>query len=115
MKKTGPKLATVVIVWARAGGVCERCGCRSPEQCHHRKPRGAGGSSDPAINQPPNLLALCSPCHVEVESDREGSYANGWLVRYRHVSAEVPVLHAAHGWVRLTEDGGFEPAEPIAA
>lgn len=104
-KKTGPGEKTVKLVLARSDGACERCLRRTPEQLHHRKPRGAGGSSDPAINYPSNLLALCSQCHLEVESDRTVSKEQGWLVPFEQDPAETPVWIAGLGKVFLNDDG----------
>lgn len=108
MKKTGPSKATVKLVLERAAETCERCGRRPVEQIHHRKPRGAGGSSDPAINSPANLLALCSPCHLEVEQDRAVSYEQGWLVRRDHDPALSRVWLAGIGYSFLAGDGSVE-------
>lgn len=108
MKKTGPDQDTVDMVLERANHCCERCGRARPEQIHHRKPRGAGGSRDPAINSPSNLLALCSQCHVEVESDRTKAYEQGWLVHRENDPAVVPVWLAFRGYSLLAVDGTVE-------
>lgn len=113
-KKTGPNEDTVKVVLARSNGACERCLRRPPEQLHHRKPRGSGGSSDPAINYPSNLLALCSQCHLEVEGDRTVSKEQGWLVRFEHNPAETPVWIAGVGKVFLNDDGTMTPQESAA-
>lgn len=110
MRKTGPDKKTVALVLARADSVCERCGRGQVEQIHHRKPRGAGGSSDPAINSPANLLALCSKCHLEVERDRSVSYEQGWLVRRDHDPAGSRVWLAGVGYSFLINDGSIEQA-----
>lgn len=90
---------------------CERCGravSAGACQIHHRKPRGLGGSSDPLINSPSNLLLLCSRCHIEVERDRTVAYEQGWLVRYRHDPARFPVWLAGRGFCFLTAHGDVE-------
>jgi hypothetical protein len=113
-KKTGPGEDTVKLVLARSDGSCERCRRRAPEQLHHRKPRGSGGSSDPAINYPSNLLALCSQCHLEVEGNRTVSKEQGWLVRFEHNPAETPVWIAGLGKVFLLDDGSTTAQESAA-
>jgi hypothetical protein len=48
---------------------------------HHRKPRGMGGTFDPAIHDLDNLVVLCDAHHVEVHHRPEWSYASGLLIR----------------------------------
>lgn len=52
---------------------------------HHRKPRGAGGTSDPRIGSIANLLVLCGTgvtgCHGWVESRRAMAEDLGYLIR----------------------------------
>jgi hypothetical protein len=57
------------VVIGRDGGLCVACGSRF-EEIHHRYRRGMGGSSDPEINSPANLLCLCSIHHRQAESQR---------------------------------------------
>lgn len=67
-------------VWERADGLCEvgvaadcarRCG-----QVHHRAGRGG-----PDPHQLDNLLCVCLPCHMWIESNRTAAYEAGWLIR----------------------------------
>lgn len=106
---TGPTPATRRLVFARSEGMCEIC-CHQGEQIHHRKPRGLGGSSDPAINLPSNLALLCHRCHGTVESRRELAYRHGWLVHREHNPAEAPFLLLAFEPVYLTDSGAYERA-----
>ncbi len=106
---------SLTVVMARAGSECELCGDRAT-QTHHRRPKGSGGSSDPATNRPSNLLRLCgfgsvTGCHFAIESDRTYAYDMGWLVHRRFNPADVPVLLLRPGWVLLTDDGDYEPTE----
>jgi hypothetical protein len=103
------------LVAERSGGMCEKCGCSPAHGWHHRKNRSQGGPWCPS-----NGLHLCGDgtrlchgwvTHYPLKAHDEG----GWVVWSFEDPAEVPVLHAIHGWVRLTDDGGFQPAEPIAA
>jgi 5-methylcytosine-specific restriction endonuclease McrA len=108
---TGPRQYVIDMVLRRADGMCERCGRGGPEQIHHRKPRGAGGTSDPHINSPSNLLALCSECHREVERNRTVAYEQGWLVHRKANPALTPVWLAFRGFSLLTSDGQIEIEE----
>ena len=91
-------------ILARANGGCELCHFHHPEQIHHRRPRGAGGSKAADTNQAANGLALCAECHRMVESDRVAALANGWLVRQGFDPAEVPVVLRGM-WAVLTVEG----------
>lgn len=109
---TGPDLATRQLVIDRAQRRCERC--RQPgEQIHHRKPRGMGGTSDPAINALPNLVFVCGDCHREIESHRSDAYESGWLVRRWRDPAEVTAWDLAGIEIQFHADGtasrGFIP------
>lgn len=48
---------------------------------HHRKPKGMGGSADPAINDMTNLVVLCDRHHTEVHRYPIISYECGLLIR----------------------------------
>lgn len=105
---TGPtqRIRTAVVARSESYGYarCERCGDRPPEQIHHRKPRGMGGTSDPAANNPANLVAICSPCHVTIELSRDDALVDGWLVHNSQDPAEIPVRYRGR-FVQLTGDG----------
>ena len=75
------------------------------QQIHHRKPRRMGGSTDPEINQPANLIHLCSKCHDWIESHREAAYLHGWLVAAGDTPSKVPVLQHGTKAVLLDNDG----------
>lgn len=115
-KSTGPDKATRELVAARDGWSCVRCGNSEDPwpgwNIHHRLPRGMGGTSNPDINLPSNLLLLCHACHRYIELYRNEADANGWLVE-RHMPpaamrpTAVAVRHAKHGWVYLDDEGGW--------
>jgi 5-methylcytosine-specific restriction protein A len=104
-RDTGPALLVRQVVRHRAGGRCERCGRRGGE-IHHRRPRGMGGSSDPATNGLANLVLLCRPCHRWVESHRCAARAAGWLVWQGHDPAAV-ALQLRDRSVLLTDIGEY--------
>ena len=109
---TGPDLATRQLVVDRDMRRCVRCG-EPGQQIHHRKPRGMGGTSDPAINSPANLVLLCLACHAYIESHRADAYESGWLVRRWQDPAEVTAWDLAGIEIEFHADGtalrGFIP------
>lgn len=102
------------LVAARSGGVCEKCGTQKATEQHHRTGRGMGSSRAEWINQPSNLLHLCSSCHEDVTNTRGQRVfmeTCGWIVPRNGTvkPAEVPVvLH--HGLVLLDDAGGYREA-----
>ena len=109
---TGPNLATRQAVINRAQRMCERCG-QPGVHIHHRKPRGMGGTSDPAINAAPNLVFLCLSCHEYVERNRTHAYDAGWLVHRWDDPSQVPALTLEGFEIHFNADGtvshGFIP------
>ena len=106
--------ATVDTVRRRSQNRCERCGTDDALRwsLHHRKPRGMGGTRDPAINSPANVLLLCGSgtegCHGRVESNRAEAYVLGLLVHRNDDPARVPV-ELRYGDVLLDDEGGVQP------
>lgn len=94
--------------------LCERCGRAPGSNIHHRRPRGAGGSKDPATNVPSNLLLLCGSgttgCHGQIESHRAEAKANGWLLEQWQNPLRTPVRIHDRGLVLLDDIGGMTPA-----
>lgn len=60
----------------------------SPNPCighlvvHHRRVKGMGGSADPTVNSPDNLVVLCDRHHKEVHSNPSRGYECGLLLRH---------------------------------
>ena len=108
MRKTGPDKRTVELVRDRAGGICEICGWAESQQLHHRKARGRGGSRDPLINAPSNLVFICYPCHASVESQRVKAINEGHLIsQFNRDTADcIPVLYRGT-WRVLNNEGGW--------
>lgn len=81
---------------------------------HHRQPRGMGGVHGVAAtvsNSPPNLLAVCRPCHDRCDDQPVIARLSGWLVPHPTDPATVPaLLHTVNGfgWWLLREDGGYD-------
>lgn len=119
-RDTGPDQRTRAIVLGRSGGCCELCGrllhdgttwLTDRHSIHHRRPRGAGGSSWSGINLPSNLLLLCGDattpdgCHAFVEAHRTSAYDEGWLVHQAQDPATVVATVHAGIWSWRTLDG----------
>lgn len=107
------------IVDERSGGRCEmrrgagRCPNKATEH-QHRRPRRSGGSTDLATETAANIYGICRPCHANVESHRNFSYANGWLLHAALDPASEPVWLWS-GWVLLGEDGSVTNVEREAS
>jgi 5-methylcytosine-specific restriction enzyme A len=96
--------AARLVVWARDGGRCVRCGAKG-EQVHHRIPRGMGGTRDRAVlASPANLVLVCGRDHRWVEANRAASLLGGWLV-YRRADPTLVPIRAHDGWWLLAADG----------
>lgn len=94
----------------RANGLCEKCGERRGVQLHHRRPRGMGSTRRYATNAASNALFLCYPCHLDIESNRDLAYENGWLVHQCDEPRWTPVLYRGM-WVHLDDHGNLLDAE----
>ena len=112
--RTGPPLHVRRIVLERDEYRCALCGiglAGRPYSIHHRRNRGAGGSSDPAINSPANLLSVCGTgttlCHGWIGANPRAAASAGYVVSLNSIAdpATVRVKHAVHGVVLLTHDG----------
>lgn len=110
-RNTGPDRATRLVVWERSGGMCEMAhGCNAMAvDVHHRKPRRSGGTKDPLVNSPANLLAICRAGHNWVESNRMEALLQGLLLHSTEQPRGVPVV-LRYGLVHLTHDGQWEAA-----
>jgi len=105
------------VIYERAGRACERCPrSGGPFSIHHRRPRGMGGTKDPAAGGVPNGVLLCGSgttgCHGEVEANRVQALADGWLVPQGTDPATVPIRHRTLGVVWLSEDGMYLHQDP---
>lgn len=114
-RHTGPDFWTQQLVQARFANRCAVCGGYNGGTIHHRKPRRAGGTVDPATNYPSNLLWVCgtgtSGCHGTIESHRTRAYDNGWLLGDRAQPAGVAVLLWDGRRVLLDDEGGYRAAQ----
>lgn len=119
-RKSDPSKAVRELVAERDEYRCVRCGGVwhwAGFSIHHRHMRSHGF---PKLNSPENLIVLCGSgtamdsCHAWVHAHPSEAYEMGWLVhgiKGETDPALVPVKTAQHGWVYLTEDGGWTPCE----
>lgn len=110
-RKTGPSQGTRAAVIRRDNYRCVRCGRMmgsSPFSIQHRKARGMGGTTDPQINSPSNLILLCGDgvrgCHGWVESNREEARESGWGIHSWDDPTDMPVQYL-DGIYYLDHDG----------
>lgn len=117
-RNTGPDRSVRELVWDRDQGRCVRCGegvYGRKYAVHHRRNRGSGGSSDPAINRPSNLVLVCDgpgSCHEWIGDSPAEAYEAGWMVSLnsKESTAEVPMIHAVlSASVLLTDEGTVLP------
>lgn len=79
----------------------------------HRDARGMGGSSDPLIHSPANLILLAgsalTECHGRVERRGEADNVAGYWLKTGQDPAKTLVLHWRYGPVLLGHDGSITP------
>jgi hypothetical protein len=122
-RDTGPDRSVRELVLERDEYRCAVCGIgilEIPFSVHHRRNRGSGGSSDPAINAPSNLLTVCGTgttgCHGWIGSSPAEALEHGYAVSLnsREATTDVPVVHVVFGasvyllddepWIRFPPD-----------
>lgn len=100
------------LVYLRDLHLCSGCRLPFPLTLQHRIARGMGGTRDPRINLPSNLLTLCGSgttgCHGWAESHPEIAKTIGWSVPWWSDPATVPVW-TWRGWLQLCTDGDALP------
>jgi len=74
-----------------------------------------GSRNDPRINQPSNLVVLCTDCHRWIESYRSEAYDDGWLVHRTAEPNAQPIESKLHGRVLLDDFGGIAHIDPGGA
>lgn len=117
MRATGFTAAQMRALRERDGNVCAWTGQESDRLVpQHRSNRGMGGSR--AKNRLSNAVLLDSLINGSIESDpamqaeakRRGIKVSGFAD-----PAQVPILHAVHGWCRLDDDGLAWVMSPVEA
>ena len=104
-RRTGPTDTVRDLVYTRDGGRCARCNSARLLTIHHRVNRGMGGAREPWINEPHNLLLVCTTCNGWFEDNPREAYEAGWKVRRPLLPTEVEVRYADGRVYRLTPDG----------
>jgi 5-methylcytosine-specific restriction enzyme A len=110
----------VAAAYQRADGRCELCGLNLGDErgvdhsLHHRRPRGMGGTSDPATSSVSNVLVICGSgttgFHGRVEQYRSIAMQAGWLLRQHQDPASTPVqvlIGCRRARVLLAADGTY--------
>lgn len=114
-RSTGPLADAVDAVLERDQHSCAVCGqmlhgVRGGDWAlHHRLPRRMGGSTNPLINLPSNLVTVDPDCHSWLESRREEAYDAGLILHLREIPSQTPVA-LIYGVVLLDNNGGFRYA-----
>jgi len=103
---------TRYIVLTRSGYRCERCHddfMGKPFSVHHRRPRMMGGSKNPELHKPANLIVLCgsgiSGCHGWVESNRSVARDLGFLIMKVESAEEIPFMDITDKWWKIDNEG----------
>lgn len=101
------------VVDRRAGGQCEVAVDAQMTRClnaatdhHHRRARGAGGSTDPETETPANLIASCRTHHQAIHAKPALSRTLGLIVAQSGSPAATPATLFC-GSVLLTNDGKY--------
>ncbi|WP_330335640.1 hypothetical protein [Streptomyces sp. NBC_00536] len=94
-----------MVVHQRDGGRCVRCDSLRDLTIHHRVNRGMGSSREEWINQPQNLLLVCTTCNSWFEDHPRESYSSGWKVRRPMLPGEMTVLYPGGSEYVLYADG----------
>jgi 5-methylcytosine-specific restriction endonuclease McrA len=104
-RRTGPSEVVRQIVFTRDGGRCVRCDATHSLTIHHRVNRGMGSSREEWINQPQNLLLVCTVCNSWFEDHPRESYSHGWKVRRPMLPGEMAVTYPGGREYILYADG----------
>ena len=114
---TGFSKRQVALLRVRDDNRCAWTGMESDRLIvQHRMGRGMGGSK--RANRLSNGVMLDSLINGAIESDatlQAEAVRRGVKVSRYADPLLTPVLHAAHGWVLLDDDGGFTTVEEVAA
>jgi len=120
---SGPDRGTRQLVMERDDWTCAFCGNPIREgqdySLQHRKARGSGGTVDPTINSPANLVLVCgsatTKCHFFLESRKAEAEEIGFVISKNSAvdPAAVRIVHALYGVVLLLDDGTWVPDAPL--
>ena len=105
LPKDFPK-STVVLMYARTEGYCEKCGgYMSFEQMtpHHRQLKSQGGKG---IVE--NGIGIHHACHRWIHDNPAESYKYGWMVPNGDTPQGLPVLLPSGLSAKLTADGHYD-------
>jgi hypothetical protein len=103
------------LVFNRDSGRCVRCDTPANLTIHHRVNRGMGGAREEWINQPHNLLLMCTVCNGWMEDHPREAYSYGWKVRRPMLPGEMPVTYPGGREYALHPDGTRAMLRPTQA
>lgn len=110
-RRTAPATACVRLVRERDGHVCVRCGTGYSLTTQHRVSRGMGGTRQPWVNLPANLITLCGSgttgCHGWVEANPREAMRLGLAVS-RYADPQTVPVHTWRGLLWLRNDGTID-------
>lgn len=106
-------MASSMGILTRDGNRCLHCGTSDRLSIQHRVNRGMGGSKDPRIHAPSNLLTICWAFNVQMESQPDMAELGrkyGWKLTRDQDPLTVPVWDAqAQLWYRLDDEYNRTP------
>ncbi|MER6230949.1 HNH endonuclease signature motif containing protein [Streptomyces sp. NPDC001616] len=114
-RRTSPTDTVRTLVHVRDGGRCVRCNSSSNLTIHHRVNRGMGGAREEWINEPQNLLLVCTTCNGWFEDHPRESYSHGWKVRRPMLPGEMVVRYPGGTDYALHPDGSRSRVTPEPA
>lgn len=111
-------MAAYAEIFVRDGWRCYHCGASDQLSPHHRINRGMGGSKNPQLNAPSNIIALCWAVNMQLETTpviAELGRKFGWKLTRGQDPLAVPVWDAqAQQWYRLDDEYGRTPTYATA-
>lgn len=105
MKASPIPTTSRVLVKARDGGRCVRCGSGNSPHWHHRRSRRV---RDEHTHSPSNGVLLCGTCHTWVHGHPTAAMELGYILPATVTKPWLhQVMHVQWGWVLLDNQGAL--------